>query len=334
MQIFIKKTIIFIIPFMIITALEIYIDPYNYFSYETNSGMIKLKNEISQKKNGYLFKIIEYNRDPVPVIILGESRTAALSPALFEDLSKERTANLAAGGGSLQDVIEIFWYVSQKHKLHKVIIGISLTTYNGILLRDRVSQSIEIINSTPRYLFSSFCFESTMLICKSIIFGQEIAIGKPKMSKDDFWEFQLSNTARYFGNYSYPQNYYIQLAKVAQYCNDNNIKLIFCINPTHTDLQKKIVEFGLTREYTKFKKDITFFGDVFDFDIHNIMTNDKKNFTDPYHCTESFSKIIVNEMALNTPAFSNYYKSVDNMQDDTLRSNNTQFSHQLNILRK
>ena len=140
MALFLKRAFVFIIPFLAIIAIEGIIDPFNYFSAEKNKKLIEAKRDISLKKNAYLYTLIEYDREPASTVILGDSRAGRLSPAFFDGLTNEKVANLAGGGGSLEDVIKIFWDISNQKKLKKIYIGISIETYSGTLLKDRVTQ--------------------------------------------------------------------------------------------------------------------------------------------------------------------------------------------------
>jgi hypothetical protein len=309
MAAFFKKLALFSIPFILIIVLEVLIDPFNYFSAEKNTEMLKLKENISFEENTYLYKLIDYERNPTPTIILGESRAMKLYPAIFEKLTGEKVSNLAAGGGSLEDVIQIFWEVVKHHKLKKVYIGISLNTYNGILLRDRVTQCIEIKNSLPLYLLNIPTLESTFLICKSKLLNTKIEIDKPPFTREEFWKYQLTDiTSRYFEHYKYPKNYYLELRKLSDYCIKNNISLVFVITPTNIEFQNKINEFGLVNDYQKFKNDIKTFGDLYDFEIPNELTKNKDNFKDPYHFKDSIGDIVVHEMVSNEQKYSNYYR--------------------------
>ena len=84
---------------------------------------------------------------------------------------------------------------------------------------------------------------------------------------------------------------------MADYCDANSIKLAFVLSPTHIDLQKKIHEFNLDEAYSKFKHDIELFGDVYDFNYPNEITNDKNNFGDPYHHKPAISRIVADEIS-------------------------------------
>ena len=97
---FIKKILIFISPFMILIALEVMIDPFNYFSPEKDKELLELKNALARKKNTYLYRLIEYERDPTPVIVLGDSRAQRLNAEFFEEVNGKKVINLAARPGS------------------------------------------------------------------------------------------------------------------------------------------------------------------------------------------------------------------------------------------
>jgi hypothetical protein len=308
MIVLLKKILIFITPFIILLALEIFIDPYNYFSIEKNGALLKIKQNIASKKNDYLYTLIEYGRNPSPVIILGDSRARTLLPKLFEEFSNEKVSNLSGTGGSLQDIIKIFWDVSKKQNLKKIYLGVSIETYNGLFLKDKVSSSIDIINSVPLYLLNKYTLETTMLIYKSRMFNEKIDLGKPPFTKEEFWKLQIDFENQYLGNYSYPKNYYEELKKITDYCSKNNIKLVFFISPTHTELQNKINELALNKENDRFKNDIRSLGDLYDFNLPNVITSNKNNFLDPRHCTDSVSRIIIKEMVLNRPEYSVFTK--------------------------
>lgn len=306
MQVFIKKALIFISPFIILVAMEVIIDPFNYFFTEKNRTLAELKNNLARKKNTYLYRLIEYERNPTKVIVLGDSRAQRLMPEFFEEVDGEKVVNLAAGAGSLQDVINIFWDLSSRNKLDKVYIGISIEAYSGTLLKDRVSAAIEVKNSVPLYLMNKFTIENTLLILKAQVFNQAVEKQDVPFSREEFWQYELKQEERFLRNYSYPKNYYNDLKKISDYCVKNNIKLVFIISPAHIELQNKINEFKLNKEYEKFLVDIKSFGDLYDFNWPNVITENKTNFLDPLHSIDSVSRIMTREMILNKPKYAKY----------------------------
>jgi hypothetical protein len=300
------KLFVFGIPFLILVTIEIMIDPFNYFTEEKSKELLEKKNEISLKTNPYLYKLIEFDRNPCSTIILGDSRMDELDPSKFENYGKEKVSNLAIGGGTVQDAIEILNYISDKHNIKKIYWGVSIETYSGTRLRDRATPSIEIKKSILLYLLNRYTFSSTMLICRSMIFHEQIDLYKPPFSREAFWQNQLDLVARYLTNYTYPENYYRDLKKIADNCAEKNIKLVFVVSPTHVDLQEKINEFNLNEEDKKFKLDIESLGDVYDFNYPNAITNNKRNFNDPFHFNDSISNIIVQEISTNKIQYSRF----------------------------
>jgi len=303
---FAVKSLIFIIPFLLIIAVEVFIDPFNFFFEEKNPDMLSKKDNMANKTNPYLYKIIEFDRHPNPTIILGDSRMDELSPVKFINEANEKVSNLAVGAGTIQDAIEILKYVSGKHEIKKIYWGVSIETYNGTRLRNRATQSIEIRKSFPLYLLNRYTFSSTLLICQSMLSHKEVDLYKPPFSKEEFWQNQLELSARYLANYTYPDNYYSELKQISEDCLKKNIKLIFIVSPTHVDLQNKIHENKLDELDMKFKSDIQSFGDVYDFNYPNVITNDKNNFNDPFHFKDSVSNLIVREISTNKIQFSKY----------------------------
>jgi hypothetical protein len=300
------KLFVFLIPFLLLISIEVYIDPFNYFSEEKNKELLEKKENIALKTNPYLYKLIEYDRNPCSTVILGDSRMDELNTSLFENIGKEKVSNLAVGAGTIQDAIEILKYISVRHDIKKIYWGISIETYSGTRLRNRATQSIEIKNSFLLYLLNRYTFSSTILICRSMISHEQIDLYKPPFSKDDFWQNQLDLSARYLANYSYPENYYRDLKKIASDCFEKNTKLVFVVSPTHIDLQKKIHEFNLDEQDKKFKLDIGSFGDLYDFNYPNVITSSKSNFKDPFHFNDSISNIIVHEISTNKIQYSKF----------------------------
>jgi hypothetical protein len=303
---FAVKSLIFIIPFLLIIAVEVFIDPFNFFFEEKDPDMLSKKDNMANKTNPYLYKIIEFDRHPNQTIILGDSRMDELSPVKFLNEANEKVSNLAVGAGTIQDAVEILKYVSGKHEIKKIYWGVSIETYNGTRLRNRATQSIEIRKSFPLYLLNRYTFSSTMLIIQSMLSHEQVDLYKPPFSKEEFWQNQLDLSARYLANYTYPDNYYSELKQISEECLKKDIKLIFIVSPTHVDLQNKIHENNLDELDKKFKNDIQSFGDVYDFNYPNVITNDKNNFNDPFHFKDSVSNIIVREIAANKVQYSKY----------------------------
>jgi hypothetical protein len=204
---------------------------------------------------------------------------------------------MSYGGGSLPEIISTFWELDKQTELKEVYIGISFIDFNGSQYRNRIPEALKIKSNSLSYIFSKSVLESTFLILKALLFNAKVEIGKPDMSREKFWKYQLDVTAnRFLTNHSYPTAYYESLKKIAAYCKEKNIKLVFFIPASHVDLQQKTTEFNLVAEENKFREDIKKLGDVYDFNYPNELTKEKNNFSDPFHFKDEIARTLIDEL--------------------------------------
>ncbi len=305
MKKFLSKIILLSIPFVAYIIACYTIDPYNLFGVEDNQKLAELKRSISYPINRRLYKLPKYLQNPTETILLGDSRTANIDEHFFSDFSNSSTTNLAYGGGSLQESIETFWYISKIGKLKYVYIGINFNLYNAINKRSLVSKSTQLIESPISYAFSKYSIKSLGYISKALVFDKKIDLEKPPMNKSDFWKHQLEVSAKlHYQEYVYPNSFYNELKSISEYCVENGIELTFFIPPTHIDLQTRVEDFNLKNEEIKFKSDLASVTTVYDFDFPNNITTRDKNYGDPYHFNDSIARIISEEIISKKAVFS------------------------------
>jgi hypothetical protein len=117
------------------------------------------------------------------------------------------------------------------------------------------------------------------------------------MSRQQFWTYNLNiPTRRYYSNYSYPRVWYEDLRRISKYCRDNDINFKIIILPTHIQLQAKIQEYGLTKEYKVYLEDLAEVAAVYDFNKKNHWTEDKNNFEDPRHFKRNLARKLIREI--------------------------------------
>lgn len=202
----------------------------------------------------------------------------------------------------------MFWFAISEHKVKEVYFAINFNLYDKDNNFDRVTEALELLDSPIRLLTSRYSIKASVKVMLNFLFGIEFD-SSSRQSKEEFWEYQLNSAATsFYINYTYPDNYYQSLYEIADYCKNNNIKLVFVIPPTHIDLQKRISDFNLAQENEKFIVDLSSLSTVYNFDIETPLTNNRDNFRDPFHMNRKIADIVVEELIFeNNP---NYFSKL------------------------
>lgn len=290
---FLRRGMIFAVPFLLYGVFITIIDPYNYFSLPSpvNDG---LKKEISFKLNYAMWKMLDYRKAPQNSILLGDSRMMAMDETRITEISGIDFYNLAYGGGSLKEALATFWFADGLGNLENVYIGLDLNSYNASDNKDRVSEVLAALNNPLLYISNTNTLLSAYRLLKASLSGKPTKIGTPKGDKMTFWRKQLEVTARvYFANYRDPLEYRKGFKDLSVYCREKGINLVFIIFPSHMDLQDKISHYGLEEDNSTFRKDLASFGLVYDFAWDNEVTRDWERFKDPYHFTQDVEDSII-----------------------------------------
>ncbi len=288
-----RKTALFAVPLLLYGLVIVAVDPYDFF------GVSRLvpdadKQEISFRLHYPLWKLLHYRNDPLPNILLGDSRMMGIAPDSVAAATGEPWANLAYGGASLEEILRSFRFAAERAELRRVCIGVNFNLYSATNAKDRISE-VEAILANPLLYFSDInVLDATGKLLQRRLLGKKIEVGRPPMSADDFWRHQIESTTRiYYDNYRYPEDYRRRLAEVASYCRERGIDLRLVIFPGHADLQAQVGRYGLEKEYERFKRDLAALAPVYDFDFVNDLTSDRGNFSDPYHLNRSAKRTVI-----------------------------------------
>lgn len=287
---FIIRLLIFLIPFILILAINIVIDPFEYFN---GPGLGFDKKDVSLPLDYRLYKLNSYRKHPLPNILLGDSRIAAISTGEIEKVSGRQFYNFAYGGGTLEEALNTIDYASEICKLKEIVIGIPFNLFDASNSRESVTQSIKIIKNPSSYFFNYKTSRASLYCCVFMLTGKNPVSENPKISKQDFWIRQLKMSDATYSNYSYPNNYEKKLIELSRWCKEHNVSFKVIIPPTHADLQNKITEHHLKNEYDKYKQFLHTIAQVYDYETINYITTDSENFKDPYHFSDQLMNMIV-----------------------------------------
>lgn len=285
--------------FIVVFLLNFIIDPYNY------NNIFKLdldKKNVSYKQNYRLYKMLEYREEPKNYIVLGDSRGGLLQPNFFKN---HDVYNFAYGGGSLDELIDTFWYATEKVRLKNVVFVIPFSMYNQYEYINQTKEAQLFISKPHKYYFSLFVTKISFLNIYTSLFNENKGFQNPnlylpnKNEKMDYWKGQLYGANRFYAKYKYPKNLFLRLQEIKKYSKLNDINLIFLLPPSHMDLQNKTKDFNLEKEYLKYKNDIFSLGVTFDCDFESEVTSNMDNFTDPLHYSSIVAENIVSILTQN-----------------------------------
>jgi hypothetical protein len=291
---FIMISVFFMPCFFIIVLFNFVVDPFN-INKVFDFGFAK--NAVSYNADHRLYKMLEYDNNPLANILLGDSR--------IEKFDVKIINKYAGGGGyynfmwkasNVHEMMEIFWHTTEKTSLKNVYFFINFDAYNankGSIFAERRNLAE---NALPYYTSLHILKISAMMLFKAVA-GIDLTSDEVSVSKEDFWEQQLDNyKIREYSRYTYPQNAYERLLRIKRYCDDNDINLTFVVLPTHVDWQNKVREYNLEAAYARYKEDLKGLSATIDYDYDNEWTRDKDLFRDPYHFDNFIMESIVAEI--------------------------------------
>jgi hypothetical protein len=286
-RIFFCRLGLFLVPFCALVVIIIGIDPFNYFQL---SGLIStnIKQNTAQKYFPPLWRMIDYARKRSPNILLGDSRFASINSEDLRNITGKEYYNLAFGGGTFPEIRDAFWFATSRAKLSSVYINLDIQLMNGLIKRHRTLQSIRIIENPFYYFIDRRVLMSAAYALYAQLCNNEFIIGKPRqMTKDEFWKIQIETNARAdLENFLYPLDNLEELRRIARYCFDCKIHLIFVVMPSHIDLLKKIKELGLAEYDQKIRSELAEISALIDLSGESQFNSDLSNFSDPYHLTK------------------------------------------------
>lgn len=286
-----KRLFLFSIPFLSGISFITVIDPYNFLNI---SPVVpeNIKFEVARQFNPCFWKLNKFEQSPNPFVLIGDSRMAPFEPEIIKEISGKDYANLGYGGATVKEIIETFWIVSKQINLKEVYISVNLDKYNDYEITNRVEFYKTARENSAIYFVNRGVWESAYYNLRMLLLDEKFSVGVPAMTKDEFWNEEIVIQRKYYDKYAEPKNYRKELAKIAEYCRKNNIKLEFIIFPTHVDAQKIIVDANSSEWADSMRRDLIQWGKVYDFDWTNDLTKDKENFDDLVHINSQTRKIV------------------------------------------
>ena len=136
---------LFLLPAALYLALFVAFEPYNYFGLRAGAT----------DSNQPIYRVRSYLQQPENVIFLGDSRMAHLNMELAGEILGVPCSNLAFGGASEQEMIDLFWFAAEENpNLERVYLEVSFYTLNRYYDKDRAGNIRTVAENPLAYMLN------------------------------------------------------------------------------------------------------------------------------------------------------------------------------------
>lgn len=275
------------------------VDPYRL----NRAFELDLHKEESAARLSYQhWRLAAFMHDPTPVVLIGDSRMAAMPADVVEAATGERVQNLGMGGANIREFIDTFWFVTKNDPgLQRVIMGVNLTNLSEGDQTHQVRDALDLMGSPLRYYLSAVVTKATIQVLAHHLMGTQVGSEAPPMTPDAFWEFQLRSAERRYRGFRFAAEELDELLDIGTYCREHSITLDLVVFPVHTDLQRMVAELGLEEQRAKLLTGLAAAGTVHDYEVDDAVTRDPANFKDPYHAVLPVMERVAREVGRRAP---------------------------------
>ena len=299
-----KKIGIFLIPFIILFILFFIFEPYDYFALKGDA--IYLSKPLSSVREVMIKKPSK--------IIFGDSQMANLNTEYIGELTGEEYAMLGFGGAGLGESMDLFWFATENTKLEKVVFGVSFYSLGRYSDEGRIPDVLEQAKSPFKFVSRfNYWLEAINTVKYKTVNAAAKLLDKPEWLwyPEDPTAFAPQDIPQQAGkvyrknledyadviyqqvgdSYRIDPRVYERFFEIIDYCDENDIELVFVFPPVHKSIFTNVIEpRGIGDELDEAKQ---FFIDraiVYDMQFVNDFTSDDDNFFDGFHLASEQKK--------------------------------------------
>ncbi len=301
MKKFVGKFLKFTIPFLLFFIWFLAFEPYDYFG-------IRGGTTYSYKQ---IYEMRRLIREQPTNIILGDSRMAHLDDDLVFEYSGEEYLNLAFGGATMGEIIDLFYFADEHTDLEKVYISISFFTINSTYMADRVTGTIPLVLDPLVYLSKFTNYPTTYNYMHSQIDNLTYYIDNGE------WYDETKQTPLNERDFSYDENGYRsdivlfselhtqspypmfifdphptfmkELKELALYCEERGIEIIAVFPPVQQAYWDIVIDgMGYTEGVAAYKNELLQYYSAIDMEWQSEYIKDDTKFFDPFHLYKEY----------------------------------------------
>ena len=274
------KLFIFAVPFICIALVFVMFEPYDYWGiFKDNRGYFAVTPV--PRMRGFM-------HSDATAVMIGDSRTEHLDMNDISAASEFTVLNLASGGQSLRESIDMFWFAVGERKLETVYFELSFYTMNLKYDHARMAEAIELATSTVSYITFKDTQNNVKIglmeyLLPTLVEPETVEAGEVKSKEQSMLDYAaLINSV--CTDYVLNETAIERLKDVAVYCKENDIKLVFYVPPCHSTIWENVIEpLSLEDEMDMYKRELSFYADIYDMEYISAITENDAAFRDGFH---------------------------------------------------
>ena len=250
MRYILKRLALLSVPVWLWLLFFVAFEPNNYFGFKAGSGS-------SQP----VARVRAYEQDPGHNLILGDSRLAHFDMDLIEQVSGEEWQNLAFGGASLRETLDLADYVlAGGRETDRILLALSFYTLNSGYDTDRFSALKETLTNPLAYCLNLEYNVNTLTVFMDTLRGTPDAVESGDWGPADHLDAAGNAIPLHRRLYDYPaviaprcENWAVneeQLARLpalAARCREAGVALTVVLPPMAANVREEICdEYGIT----------------------------------------------------------------------------------------
>lgn len=280
---------LFCLPFVAVAALFLRFEKYNYFFLR--------KDELNYSRPISAMRETEMIRPTK--ILLGDSRFEVLDTDYIEELTGERYTNLAFGGASIPESVQLFWFAAERCELQKVVFCVSFYTINWTYGDDRrVIKAMEYATEPEKYIYNLKNWMATYDAVKSYVetgvdptvyvdpTAQRPSVimdNTPGVYREDLLDYTRSIQIM-CSAYGISQTSMTALLDIVDYCEQNDIELTLVFPPAQQVIWDNVIyAYALDQRVAGYKELLKQYADCIDMEWESDFSRDQNNFRDGFH---------------------------------------------------
>lgn len=313
---------------IVIVLFNFIINPYGVFNIKNIEGISSTKNNSTSSE---MSKFHYALRENPSTIMLGSSRVEHMNPKYLEKYTKDKVYNLGIKGSGITTQYNILKYFIENKNIKTVILGLDFYAFSPINVNTSVTAKRykgDFINDYLDSLFSFRTFRKSINTLKDNLKNKEFRVDQTNgwdnynmdynsLSKNgDKWLENRVNSGfpnfgqdkHFFGLEAFKKKESINsglevLNKMINLCKKNNVELRIFTTPVYYKIYDVINQTGYKDTYVYWKKELSKYNLIYDFNYANSITRDYKSYIDSSHYKSKLGK----------PVFARIYS--DNIKD-------------------